>query len=155
MRDLTNISIRFWGNSACISCGKDEDAHKSELYVDEKKLGEECEKYGKEFRYMKGFISFYIGFGQIDYYDSCNTYYVPSASYKSKKAQISSYDYNTIPKDWEKDYSLTLSEVTTIRPFNKFIETLGIELTKKQLNAFRKAIKERSDYNIYFGEEEE
>jgi hypothetical protein len=104
---------------------------------------------------MKGFQRLYIGFSQIDYYDSCNTYYVPSTIYINKTAQISNNDYNTIPKDWEKDYTLSLSEAKTMRPFNKFIKTLGIELTKKQLNGFRKAIKEQADHNIYFDEEEE
>jgi hypothetical protein len=155
MRDLTNVSIHFRTNGVWISCSKDEDAHKSKLYIDEKRLKEECEKYGREFKYMKGFQHLHIGFGQIDYYDSCNTYYVPSAVYKSRVAQISNNDYNTIPKDWEKDYMLSLSEVKTMRPFNKFLEILGIELTKKQLNGFRKAIKEQADHNIYFDEEEE
>jgi hypothetical protein len=145
---MNELILNFGSNGAVIYCVKELNAWKEIISPDEKRLKEDCIKYARDLKYVKGFKSFVIDFDSIDYYDHHNSYEIPKAKYISRTAKIEYVTFWDVPKAWEKSYNLNLEDITNIRPLKKFIEVMGLNINEKQLNKFRKAIKERTYCNI-------
>ncbi len=117
---------------------------KSQLYVNEKSLALEVEKFWKSIK-TKKLIAMNVSFGEIDWYDDeVDVYTTPSITIKRglKKARISESTHGSIPKDWSFDFVAVFNDTTTITPILEVVKaTLGSWVNEKFVKDFRKAMK--------------
>jgi len=150
-----SLDVCFSTNTMVISYEKELDYfHKGIINVNEKAYETEAKEIADQIKWIKGFKSFAIGFGQIDWYERCNNFDVPYfiCSENGRRVKKGYNSYNDIPKDWTVCYSLTMEIPSSIRGLNKFFEalknTLRVYITDKQINEIKKAIKNKKYLNI-------
>ena len=117
---------------------------KSQLYVNEKALALEVEKFWKSIK-TKKLQSLNVSFGDIDWYDNdCNIYHTPIVTIKRglKRARVSENSHGSIPKEWSFDFLANFNDTTTITPILEVVKaTLGSWVDEKFVKDFRKAMK--------------
>lgn len=147
-----NLEVYFQKNTMVIHYTKElEDLHKSKLNVDEIKFGQQAKEIAEQVKWIKGFKKCSIGFGQIDWYDSCNEYDVPAficSLDNKRKVETRYWSCNDIPKGWTICYTLRLDIPSSLRGVNKFFKALKISVSDKHLNEIKKAIKLNKAYTI-------
>jgi hypothetical protein len=128
--------------------------HKSQLYVNEKRLAEEVERLWKSVK-TKKLLNLSVGYSEEDYYDNMtNIYTTPSVNIGRglKRARIFESQHGCIPKDWSFNLYATLADTTTNTPIlevlkkalgylftpaieKEFIKKLRLVLQKKEKQA--------------------
>lgn len=118
--------------------------HKSQLYVNEKSIATELERFWKSIK-TKKLLFLNVSFGEIDHYDDeCNIYYTPSVTIKRglKKARISENTHGSIPKDWSYDFVAVFADTSTSTPIMEVVKAaLGSKLTPNMEKELKKALK--------------
>ena len=129
---------------------------KSQLYVNEKNLAEQLERFWKSIK-TKKLIGIEARFGEIDYYDNMvDVYETPIATIRRglKKARIGHSTHGCIPKDWSFDLNCRLNDTTTSTPILEVVKkALGYRFTDKHEKEFRIVLKlflQKKTKNIYF-----
>lgn len=111
-----------------ISSDYNNSDRKSQLHsVNEERIAKSLESTWKSIKTTKKLLMS-VGFFEIDWYDSCDSYDVPSFSIKKglKKTRIEKHYSNSIPKDWGVDVYFRLKDTTTKTPI--------LEVVKKVLS---------------------
>ena len=87
-----------------------EDMHKNILRVNEHFYECQARSIINRINLLDGFRIFTLGFGCIDWYESCNSYDVPYFSYSKTNTELKKtyLCYNDTPKDWEIIYFFIL-----------------------------------------------
>jgi hypothetical protein len=102
------------------------DCRKSTLYVNEKRLAEDMEKFWDSIkRKCSKLLSIGTYFDQIDHYDNeVDVYETPTIRLErgKRKAEIGEQTWGAIPKDWEQIVRGTFGESKVIGQYLKFIE---------------------------------
>jgi len=134
---------------------------KSQLYVNEKSLAVDVERFWKSIK-TKKLIILSVGFGEEDYYSNeTDMYDTPVVSMRRglKKARIGANSHGCIPKEWSFDMSCRFKDTTTITPILEVVkQALGSYLSEKDEKAFRKAVKpflQKKDRYVNFSLEED
>jgi hypothetical protein len=117
---------------------------KSRLYVNEKRIAEQIERFWKSIK-TKKLIILSVSFGECDYYDNMtDVYETPVVSIKRglKKARIGSQSHGCIPKEWSFDMSCRFKDTTTSTPILEVVkQALGSKFTEKHEKELKKALK--------------
>jgi hypothetical protein len=88
---------------------------KSQLYVDEKRLGLQLEEVWKSIK-TKKLLRLRASFGECDHYDDMTDMYTTPIVYMErglKRARFDEREHGSIPKDWSYDVSAVLADTTT------------------------------------------
>ena len=146
-KDYLNISIRRSNANADISMTISSETgmcHKSQLYVNEKRLAEDLEMFWKSIK-TKKVRTMSANYGQVDYYDNMNDVYeTPSISIQRglKKARIGSDSHGCVPKDWTFDLNCRFKDTSTSTPILEVVKSaLGSYFTEKHEKELKKALK--------------
>lgn len=145
------LNISFSANAMFITYEKELDEfHKGHISVYENGYEEKAKEIANQVKWIKGFKEFSLGFGTIDWYESCDGFNVPfwTCSENGKRVKKDYIYYNDIPKDWTEGYTLTIEIPSSIRGINKFFEALNLNLNEKQINSIRKALKDKKYISI-------
>jgi len=117
---------------------------KSPLYVNEKRIAEQVERFWKSIK-TKKLVILSVGFGECDYYDNMtDVYETPVVSIKRglKKARIGEQSHGAIPKEWSFDMSCRFKDTTTSTPILEVVkQALGSFFTEKHEKELKKALK--------------
>ena len=134
--------------------------HKSQLYVDDKRLAGQLEELWKSIK-TKKLLRMHVGFSEIDYYDNMTDMYeVPSASIERglKRARIGSSEHGAIPKDWSICLSSRIADTTTVGPIIEVCKkTLGSRLftpavEKAFVKKLRPVLQKKTNYANFYNE---
>jgi len=117
---------------------------KSQLYVNEERVGKTIEEFWKRVRSKTTKIeSVSAFFNGIDHYDNMTDMY-ETPTFKigkgKKKVQIGSDEHGSIPKDWEFELCGVFQPMQQSTPIKTFIEALDI-LSTKEVEDVMKVIK--------------
>ena len=117
---------------------------KSQLYVNEKSLALEVERFWKSIK-TKKLTAMNVSFGEIDWYDDeVDVYTTPSITIKRglKRARISESTHGSIPKDWSFDFTAIFNDTSTSTPIMEVVKaTLRDKFTPKMEKDLKKALK--------------
>jgi len=129
---------------------------KSQLYVNEKRLGEKLEYFWKSIK-TKKLLALRIMFDEIDYYDNhTDMYSTPIVYIKRglKKARFDEHEHGCIPKEWSVDFIATFSDTTTSTPILEVVKSaLGSYLTPQREKKFLKILRpflQKKEKNVYY-----
>jgi hypothetical protein len=104
------------------------DCRKSTLYVNEKRLADDMERFWDSIkRKCSKLTSIVTYYNQIDYYDNeVDVYETPIVKLErgKRKAEIGEQTWGAIPKDWEQTIRGTFGESKVIGQYLKFIEEI-------------------------------
>jgi hypothetical protein len=136
--------------------------HKSQLHVDEKRLGLQLEEVWKSIK-TKKLLYLNAYFTEIDYYDNeTDIYYTPSVFIKRglKRAKIGEDSHGAIPKDWTYKVVAKIKETTTITPIIEVIKKVLYskftkEIEKKFIKELRPVLQKKKESAQYYGESDE
>jgi hypothetical protein len=145
------LSVSFSANAMFIQYEVELNGHhKDILSVNETMYEEQAKKIADKIKWIKGFKRFSLGFGTIDWYESCNNFDVPYfvCSENGKRVKKDYITFNDIPKDWTVNYCLMMEIPSSIRGLNKFFEALKLDLTEEELKEIRKALKNKKSCTI-------
>lgn len=117
---------------------------KQKLYVNEKRLAEQVERFWKSIK-TKKLISMQISFDEMDYYDNeVDVYTTPVVSIKRglKKARIGGKTHGSIPKEWEFNLHCRFNDTSTSTPILEVIKSaLGSYFTEATEKELKKSLK--------------
>lgn len=117
---------------------------KQPLYVNEKRLAEDVERFWKSIK-TKKLIIVSVSFQEEDYYDNeVDVYYTPVVSIRRglKKARIGTQSHGCIPKEWGFDLTCRFADTTTVTPILEVVKAaMGSYLSEKDEKAFIKAVR--------------
>lgn len=117
---------------------------KQRLYVNEKRLAEQVERFWKSIK-TKKLISLQVSFDEMDYYDNeVDVYTTPVIGIKRglKKARISEQTHGCIPKEWEFILHCRFNDTTTSTPILEVVKSaLGSFFTEKHEKELKKSLK--------------
>jgi hypothetical protein len=145
-KDYLNINLSRVDNNGInmgISSDYSGSERKQQLYVNEKRLAEQVERFWKSIK-TKKLVGMSVGFDEQDYYDNeVNVYYTPVVSIKRglKKARISSNSHGCIPKEWGFDLTCRFADTTTSTPILEVVkQALGSFFTAEHEKQLKKAL---------------
>lgn len=96
-------------------------------------------------------VSFNLFFSEEDYYDHTEYYEVPRISFdkerKERKYRISSYETNTIPKEWTREFNVRLAPTNRVSQVIDTLSILGFRISEKEIKEIRKALKNGTSYS--------
>jgi hypothetical protein len=117
---------------------------KSRLYVNEKRIAEQVERFWKSIK-TKKLVILSVSFGECDYYDNIvDVYETPVVSIRRglKKARIGSKSHGCIPKEWSFDLTCRFKDTSTSTPILEVVKAaLGSFFTEKHEKELKKALK--------------
>lgn len=136
--------------------------HKSQLHVDEKRLGLQLEEVWKSIK-TKKLLRLRASFGAIDHYDDeTNMYDTPIVFMQRglKRAKFDSRTHGSIPKDWSFDVYATFADTTTnsaiLETIKKVMYTkFTKEIEKKFINALRPVLQKKKESAQYYSESDD
>jgi hypothetical protein len=136
--------------------------HKSQLHVDEKRMGLQLEEVWKSIK-TKKLLRLRASFGEIDYYDDETDMYETPIVYMErglKRARFNSRNHGSIPKDWSFDVCAVLADTTTNTAvlevlkksmYTKFTKDVEKEFVKK----LRPLLQKKVNHVNYYSESDE
>lgn len=148
----------FSKNFLCISVGRTEGTdfnlsinsdysdsqRKSQLYVNEKRLAEQVERFWKSIK-TKKLVGVTISFDEEDYYtNETDMYTTPVVNIRRglKKARIGTQTHGSIPKEWGFVLTCGFKDTTTVTPIIEAVKAaLGSYFTEKYEKEFRKELR--------------
>lgn len=110
---------------------------KSKLYVNEKVLAEEVERFWKGIK-TKKLLRMSVSFDEIDWYDDMTDIYETPVIHIQrglKKARISSEDHGSIPKEWGFSLVAKIADTTT--------KTAIVEIIKGAIGSYYDIVLEK------------
>jgi len=146
-KDYLSIHVSRVGDNEInmgISSDYSGSQRKQPLYVNEKRLAEQVERFWKSIK-TKKLVVLSVSFDEQDYYDNqVDVYYTPVVSIRRglKKARIGTQSHGCIPKEWGFDLTCRFADTTTVTPLLEVVKaSLGSYFTAEHEKAFRKAVK--------------
>ena len=138
------------------------DCHKSQLHVDEKRLGLQLEEVWKSIK-TKKLLKLKASFGEIDWYDDETDMYETPIVFMErglKRARFDSRNHGSIPKDWSFDVLAVFADTTTN---SAILETLRKvmyskftkEIEKKFIKELRPVLQKKKESAQYYSESDE
>ena len=135
---------------------------KAQLYVNEKSLAQDVERFWRSIK-TKKLVGMSVSFRKIDLCDSdTDMYDTPRIIIKRglKRARIAEDSHGNIPKDWSFDMSFLFNDTSTIGPILEVIKAaLGSKLSEKAEKQLRKDLRpllqKKAKYANFESEEEE
>lgn len=108
-----------------ISSDYSQSSHKGRLFVDEKRLADEVERFWKSIK-TKKLQKISVYFDEIDWYDSMtNIYNTPRVYIERglKRARTSYHEHGSIPKDWSFEFNAVFNDTTTSTPILEVVKS--------------------------------
>jgi hypothetical protein len=124
------------------------DNRKSKLYVSSTRAKQKITRIHNSLKNRSSYSSVYLGYDQIDWYDSCDSYEVPSFYFKKGNRTVCDcYEsYNDIPKDWEEVISIRLVNCKRYGVVMECLSLLGISLSDKEERELRKCLRDNTEW---------
>ena len=145
--ECISISLgRMNETDICLSISSDYSGseRKQQLYVNEKRLAEQVERFWKSIK-TKKLVLMQVSFGEQDYYDNeVDVYETPVVTIKRglKKARMGAQTHGCIPKEWSFDFSCRFKDTSTSTPILEVVKSaLGSFFTEKHEKELKKALK--------------
>jgi len=132
--------------------------HKSQLYVNEKRLAEDLERFWKSIK-TKKLLRLSTYFGEVDWYDDeVDVYETPHVAIQRglKRAKIGYGTHGSIPKDWTFTMTSVFADTTANTPIMEVIKSaLGSYFTpqieKEFVKKLRPVLQKKVKYANYQG----
>jgi hypothetical protein len=129
---------------------------KSQLYVDEKRLGQQLEEVWKSIK-TKKLLRLRASFGECDHYDDMTDIYTTPIVYMErglKRVRFDEREHGSIPKDWSYDVSALFADTTTNTAILEVIKkVLYLKFTKdiekKFIKSLRPVLQKKERYANY------
>lgn len=147
---MKKLTMHINGNELSISFEKEMDSyHKSSLDISKKQLDnlkDQAKDMLRQVKGVKGFKKFSMGYGTIDWYESCRQYEVPYIYNEEGRIKVGYQEHYDIPKDWTFGYSVRMDLPDTVRGINKVIEAFGYSLSNVEMGKVREIMKAGKGY---------
>jgi hypothetical protein len=136
--------------------------HKSQLYVNEKRLADDLERFWKSIK-TKKLLRMSTYFGEVDWYDDeVDVYETPVVSIQRglKRARMGFSTHGSIPKDWTFTLTSVFADTSANTPIMEVIKAaLGSYFTpqieKEFVKKLRLVLQKKTKYANYQGEGED
>lgn len=139
-------------NTITISHTEELDNRKSELYVGQRQsenIQHRLKAIHDDLKANKNYKGVELGFGEIDWYDSCDSFEVPYFVIRKgdRKVKVLEETYNDIPKDWTQETTIRFDRPKQYAIIIKALKNF-MSIDDKREKEIKKCIKANNDYFI-------
>lgn len=135
---------------------------KSQLYVDEKRLGQQLEEVWKSIK-TKKLLRLRAFFGECDHYDDMTNMYTTPIVYMErglKRVKFDEREHGSIPKDWSYEVRAVLADTTTNTAILEVLRKVmyskfGKDVEKQFIKKLRPLLQKKVNHVSYYSESDE